>query len=140
MFSEVLGFSWQTGNLIPTQQQGVITLLPKPNKNHQDISNYRPIILLNVDYKIISKVISHRMRKYLPILIHPDQNDFLKGRSIGNNVRLLFNIMDCANHQNIPGALLLLDIQKAFDSVDWVFIRKVGYLKFLVLNQKLSRG
>ena len=82
LFSEELEFSWQTGNLIPTQQQGVITLLLKPNKNHQDISHYRPITLLNVDYKIISKVISHRMRKYLPILIHPDQNDFLKGRSL----------------------------------------------------------
>ena len=97
LFSEVLGFSWQTGNC-STQQQDVITLLPKSNKNHQHISNYRPITLLKIDYKIISKVISHRMRKYLPNLIHPDQKDFLKGRSIGNNIRLLFNIMNYANH------------------------------------------
>ena len=49
--------------------------------------------------------------------------------------------MDYANHQNIPGAVLSLDIQKVFDSVDWwVFIRKVGYLKFLVVDKKLSHG
>ena len=46
LFSKVLEFSWQTGNLSPTQQQCVITLLPKPNKDHQDISNYSPYNLV----------------------------------------------------------------------------------------------
>ena len=47
--------------------------------------------------------------------------------------------MDCANHRSITGAVLSLDIQKVFDSVDWVVIRK-AYLKFLVLSKKLSDG
>ena len=52
-----------------------------------EISNWRPITLLNVDYKITAKVIGRRVEQILPKVIHPDQTAFIKGRYIlGNNV------------------------------------------------------
>ena len=50
-------------------------------------------------------------------MIHPDQSGFLKGRNIGNNIRLIIDIIEYTELNHIPGAILLLDIQKAFDSV-----------------------
>ena len=63
------------------------------------------------------------MQKTLSQLIHPDQNGFQKNRNISNNVWLTFDVIDYENHRNIPGAILSLDIQKAFDSIDWLFVK-----------------
>ena len=57
-------------------------------------------------------------------LIHPDQSGFLKGRHIGNNIRLIIDIIEFTELNDIPGAILLLDIQKAFDSVNHTFLLK----------------
>ena len=89
------------------------------------LSNWRPITLLNVDYKIASKVIApERIERVLPSLIHPDQTGFLKGRYIGQNIRLISDIIQRTEQQKIPGILVLLDqFQKAFDSLEWSFIQ-----------------
>ena len=63
------------------------------------------------------------MQKTLSQLIHPDQNGFQKNRNISNNIRLTFDVIDSVNHRNIPGAILSLDIQKAFDSIDWLCVK-----------------
>ena len=123
IFIRALNLLWKEGVLTNSQRQGIITVLPKPNKDHLKITNYCPITLQNVDYKIISKVINTRMRKTLSQLIHPDQNGFQKNRNISNNIRLTFDVIDYVNHRNIPGAILSLDIQKAFDSIDWLFVK-----------------
>ena len=123
MFIRALNFSWKEGVLTNSQRQRIITVLPKPNKDYLKITNYRPITLLNVDYKIISNVINTRMQKTLSQLIQPDQNGFQKNRNIGNNIRLTFDEIDYVNHRNIPGAILSLNIQKAFDSIDWLFVK-----------------
>ena len=78
MFMRALNFSWKEGVLTNSQRQGIITVSRKPNKDHLKITNYRPTTLLNIDYKIISKVINTRMQKTLFQLIHPDQNGFQK--------------------------------------------------------------
>ena len=57
------------------------------------------------------------MKDFLNDLIHLDQSGFLKGRNIGNNVRLLLDLIDYADWNKISGAMVLLDIEKAFDSV-----------------------
>ena len=123
MFIRALNFLWKEGVSTNSQRQGIITVLPKPNKDYLKITNYRPITLLNVDYKIISKVINTRMQKTLSQHIHSDQNEFQKNRNINNNIRLTFDVIDYVNHRNIPGAILSFDIQKAFDSIDWLFVK-----------------
>ena len=87
------------------------------------LSNWRPITLLNTDYKIASKVIAKRIERILPSIIHPDQTGFMKGRYIGQNIRLINDIIQQTELQKIPGILLFLDFQKAFDTLEWSFIQ-----------------
>ena len=125
MLLDSFNFSLQNGLMSSSQRNGVITLIPKKDKDISYLKNYRPISLLTVDYKILAKTIANRLKKCLDILIHSDQSGFLKGRNIGNNVRLITDIIEYAKLNNIPGAILLLDIQKAFDSVSHNFLFRV---------------
>ena len=122
LFVECLDFSKFTNQLSESQYKGVITLLPKPGKDKLSPSNYRPITLLNCDNKIISKVITNRIHPFLNDLIEKEQNGFMKARNIRDNIRLLFDIIDYANHKKMPGAVLLIDLHKASDSLYWSFI------------------
>ena len=86
-------FAFDTGTLSISQRRGIITLIPKPNKDTTSLENLRPISLLNVDYKILTKTIAKRLEKVLPKIINPDQTGYVKGRYIGENVRLILDIM-----------------------------------------------
>jgi len=65
--------AFRKGSLSISQRKGIITLAPKGDTNLTDLTNWRPISLLNVDYKILSKLLAMRVEKYLPNLIHTDQ-------------------------------------------------------------------
>ena len=81
--------------------------------------------MLNCDYKIAAKSIATRLKKVLPYLINNDQTGFLKGRFIGENIRLINSVIDYAEKQNIPGLLLFVDFEKAFDdTLEWTFVEK----------------
>ena len=99
--------------------------MPKKDKDLLDIKNYRPISLLTVDYKIIAKTMANRLKNCIDSVIHPDQSGFLKGRNIGNNVRLLLDVIEYTDFNKLPAAVLLLDIEKAFDSVSHEFLFSV---------------
>ena len=114
----------EKGELSISQRRGIITLTPKEDGSLLDLSNWRPITLLNVDLKIASKAIAKRIEPTLPNLIHPDQTGFVKGRYIGENIRLISDIMEYTSLQNLPGILTSLDFRKAFDSIEWPFIMK----------------
>ena len=64
-------------------------------------------------------------KKTLSQLIDTDQNGFQKNKNISNNIRLNFDIIDYVNHRNIPGAILLFDIRKTFDSIDWLIVNSM---------------
>jgi hypothetical protein len=66
-------------------------------------------------------VIANRIKKVLPTLINNDQTGFIAGKYIGENIRLLFDIMEYAEKNDIPGLFLLTDFEKAFDSISWNF-------------------
>jgi len=90
-----------------------------------EVSNWRPISLVNVDYKILTKIIAKRIETFLPKLIHSDQTGFVNGRYIGQNIRLLNDIMAYTNIEKLPGILLSVDSEKAFDSIEQNLISKV---------------
>ena len=71
---------------------------------------------MNSDYKIVAKVIANRLQNVLPKLINSDQTDFLKGRFIGENIRLIDGLINHTAAHNIPGLLMFLDFEKSFDS------------------------
>ena len=70
----------------------------------------------------MSKVIASRLKHVLPSIIHQNQTGFIKDRYIGETVRSIFDIMEFTRKENIPGIMIFLDFQKAFDSVEWDFI------------------
>ena len=116
--------SYRAGEMAPSQRRGVITLIPKEDSDLSSLANWRPITLLNLDYKIASKVITKRLEKVLTFLINPDQTGFIKGRYIGQNIRLINDILEQTKLRNIPGILLQLDFCKAFDTIEWEFIQR----------------
>ena len=87
-------YSLQTNSLSELQKQSLITLLQKSNKDLTNLSNWRPISLPNVDYKIMAKTIANRVKKVLKNFVNNSQTGFVNGRYIGENIRLLFDIME----------------------------------------------
>ena len=79
---------------------------------------------MNSGYKIAAKAIANRLQNILPKLISSDQTGFLKGRFIGENIRSIDGLINHIAARNIPGLLMFLDFEKAFDSVEWSFIWK----------------
>lgn len=74
-----LNYSYQTGKLTQLQKQAIITLLPKTNKDTTLLANWRPISLLNIDYKIATKSLANRLKKVIGEIIENTQTGFIKG-------------------------------------------------------------
>ena len=87
-------------------------------------ANWRPISLLNVDVKIASKAITLRLEKVLSDLISAEQCAYVKGRNIFDAVRTIGDIMDYTKLYNLPGLMVTIDFEKAFDSLSWNFLFK----------------
>lgn len=123
--------SFSKGELSESLRRGVITCLPKGNKDKLFLKNWRPISLLNTSYKLASACIAERLKQVLPKLINEDQTGFISGRFIGENIKLLYDIMNYTENNKLPGMLVLIDFEKAFDSVSWDFLFKVlDYFNF----------
>ena len=106
----------------PSQKQAVITLLEKKDKDKRLIKNWRPIRLLNVDTKIISKVLATRLKRAISFLVTSDQTAHIPGRFICESVRLISFILDYTDAAQLEGYIFAADMEKAFDSVDHNFI------------------
>lgn len=132
-----LNYGFQKEELSITQREGIITCIPKENKPKELLKNWRPITLLNVVYKIASGAIANRLKSHLDKLIHPDQTGFIHGRYIGENTRLIYDMMHYTEENNIPALLLLIDFEKAFDSLSWSFIDKV--MKYFNIGESFRK-
>lgn len=87
-------------------------------------SSYRPISLLNVNFKILSKVLALRLQTVLSPFIGLDQTGFMPGRQSFHNTRRLFNIIASPCSLS-PEVVVSLDVEKAFDRVEWSFLYEV---------------
>lgn len=114
--------AFKEGHLSDTQKMGYITLLCKDSDNSTDVKNYRPISLLNCDYKLISKTITNRVKKVLEYIINPDQTCAVPGRTIFNNLHLMRNIIDYCEQKQLLLAFISLDQEKAFDRANYDFL------------------
>ena len=115
---------YRDGKLSITQRQGIITCLPKGEKPKHSFKKWPPITLLNVIYKLASGSKAERIKQVLDKLISKEQTGFMSGRYIGENTRLIYDILHITK-LDIPGLLLIIDFEKAFDSISWKFIEKV---------------
>ena len=103
----------------------MIILIEKKDKDKKMIKKWRPISLINVDAKIGSKVLALRMQKVLASIINYDQTAYVRGRYIGESIRLVSDILDCTEENSIGGILFSADFQKAFDSIEHPFLLAV---------------
>uniref|UniRef100_A0A2D4KNN7 Reverse transcriptase domain-containing protein n=1 Tax=Micrurus paraensis TaxID=1970185 RepID=A0A2D4KNN7_9SAUR len=106
-----------------TWSEAYITLIPKEDMDLQQVKNYRPISLLNSDYKIFASILTERLKRYLNNFIHVDQNGFLPKRQIKDNIRIILDTLEYYEaHPEMQMALMFLYAQKAFDNVSWQFM------------------
>lgn len=117
-------YSFENGLLTTSQRQAIISLISKPGKDRTHIENWRPISLLNIDYKIMTKCLSERLAKIIDKIVHQSQFGFIKGRNINDALRTILDIVEYTDMENKPGILLALDFQKAFDSLSWDYLFK----------------
>ncbi|KAJ4946174.1 hypothetical protein JOQ06_023844 [Pogonophryne albipinna] len=102
----------------------MITRLPKKG-NLQDIKNWRPVSLLCVDYKLLSKALATRLGRAVEQVIHRDQTYCVPGRSMVVNVHLIRDVLEVSSSLGINTGLISLDQEKAFDRVEHSFLWKV---------------
>ena len=110
--------------LSKSQYKGVLTLLHKGGER-ENIRNWRPLTLLNNDYKIVAKNLAERLKPVLPKIIHSDQKGFVKGRNISDANRLIQDVIEYIDNENEEAILVFLDQQKAFDRVEWGWVEHV---------------
>ena len=104
--------------LSTSQREAIIRLIEKPNKDKQFFSNWRPISLLNVDQKLISKMLAARLKKFLPFLIEPGQTAYFNGRFLGESGRLIADIIYTFDLEKLDGSLVAIKFEKVFDSLN----------------------
>ena len=132
-----INYAFIIGELSVTQKLGIITCIPKGDKPKRFLNNWRPISLLNTVYKLASACISERLKGVLNILINEDQTGFMSNRYIGDNIRILYDILYFTDLYNIPGMFFRVDFEKAFDSISWSFIHKT--LDFFGFGEDIKR-
>jgi hypothetical protein len=97
---------------------GVILPIAKPGGDPADPAAYRPIQLLNYDYRLLAKVLANRLLAVAGGVIHPAQSAFLRGRHIGDSIRLLQALAALLSAEQRSAVVAFLDFQKAYDTVD----------------------
>ncbi|KAI4324404.1 hypothetical protein MLD38_029899 [Melastoma candidum] len=111
------------GRMLKQWNVSAITLVPK-SKNAMRVSDYRPISCCNTMYKCISKVLADRLKMVIGVLVGPTQSAFIPGRKIVDNIMLAQEIIHGYGAKRGPkGCVMQMDIAKAFDSLEWPFIR-----------------
>ena len=112
--TEVFNNAYDSDSLSKSQKLGLITLLFKKG-DRLNCKNWRPITLLNVDYKLCARTIAGRLLKVLQFVVAPDQTCGVPGRFIGENVAFLRDVVSYVSGANLSVAILSLDQEKAFD-------------------------
>ncbi|MCO5556756.1 hypothetical protein L7F22_010308 [Adiantum nelumboides] len=100
-----------------SMSSGIISLISKGG-DASTLRQWRPITLMSSVYKILARMITSRLRSFLPDLIHSSQTGFVQDRSILDNVVTFYEAVEWARQTGQPTAIMLLDFEKAYDRVD----------------------
>ena len=121
IYANMVQDCFNNGSFPTSMNTGILTLIHKGD-DKDDLKNYRPISLTNCDYKILAFVFAERMQKILSDIINTDQTGYIRGRYIGCNVRNIIDLYDYAESSDTGGAIISIDFEKAFDTIEHEFI------------------
>ena len=103
--------------------QAMITLIPQKRESNQ-LKYWRPVSLLCLDYKILTKILANRLKQLLPNIISEEQNCSVPGRTIFNNLFLIRDALRLNLEKNTKFYILQIDPEKAVDKIDHEFLYK----------------
>jgi hypothetical protein len=117
-----------SGELLKQLNHSTIALVPK-SATANSAADYRPISCCNVTYKVISKILAGRLAHVLNDIISPSQNAFLGGRLMADNINLMQELLRSYGRKRVsPRCTIKIDFKKAFDTVQWPFLRDLLHL------------
>jgi hypothetical protein len=111
-----------SGRIPQSLNSTFLALIPKTD-NPETLDDFRPISLCNCAYKIISKVIARRVKRILSERISEEQFGFLEGRQIHEAIGIAQEGLHSMKTRKLKGAVLKIDLSKAYDRVSWLYIR-----------------
>jgi hypothetical protein len=106
----------------------IITLIPKI-ENATKFQQYRPICILNVSFKIFTKVGTNRLNKVAKTVVSPTQTAFMPGRNIMEGVVILHETIHELHTKKANGVIFKIDFEKAYDKVKWSFLQQTLCMK-----------
>lgn len=125
LFCQAIREFFVSGCLLKQINHAVIALIPK-SSHASSVEDYRPISCCNVIYKVISKILAARLAPVLNSIVDHAQSAFIEGRNLSDNIHLVQELLRKYSRKRIsPRCLIKVDLRKAYDSMNWVFIRQV---------------
>jgi len=113
----VCNWALQKGEIPPSWREAAITIIPKDTKDKLECKNYRPFLVLNIDYKIYTSIFAKSLETILPDLIQLDQTGFIRQKQTQDIIRHTLHVLWHIQHHKINSMCLGLDAEKVFDTV-----------------------